>query len=72
MRIPILQALVLGLLLMTPSPPSRAEDPPQALYNHLPYDEAPADSLVKFCEGSSTLLRKEVAEVVKQMVAAAS
>jgi D-alanyl-D-alanine carboxypeptidase len=69
-----LRTLVLGLLglLMTFSLTARAEDPPQAMYNHLPYDEAPADSLVKFCETSgSNLVRREVAEVLKTMIAAA-
>jgi D-alanyl-D-alanine carboxypeptidase len=75
LRTSLLHWLVLGLLMMTLSfaanSPLRAEDAPQAVYNHLPYEEAPADSLVKYCEGSSNLLRKEVAEVVQAMVAAA-
>jgi zinc D-Ala-D-Ala carboxypeptidase len=71
-----LRTLVLGLLLMTLSltaafSPTRADDPPQALYGHLPYTEAPKESLVAFCQGSSNLLRQEVAEVVAVMIEAA-
>mgnify|MGYP000067664954 CR=1 FL=1 len=66
-----MRILVLGILLMTLSPPSRADDAPEALYGHLPYSEAPQEALVQYCEGSSNLLRQEVAEVVKAMAAAA-
>ncbi len=47
----------------------QAEQPPATEYGHLPYAEAPADSLVAFCDGNSNRLRTEVAEVVKQMKA---
>ncbi len=48
-----------------------AEEAPQALYGHLPYAEAPGDSLVTFCQGSSNQVRAEVAQVVAVMQAAA-
>lgn len=67
-------ALLLLCALMPALPSAgaaRAEDPPERLYGHLPYDEAPADALVAFCEGSSNLLRQEVAQVVRVMQEAA-
>lgn len=48
-----------------------AEDAPVPLYGHLPYEEAPKDSLVAFCEGSSNRIRKDLMPVLKQMIAAA-
>jgi len=48
-----------------------ADEAPERLYGHLPYEEAPADALVAFCEGSSNLLRGEVAQVVAVMQEAA-
>lgn len=56
------------LLLLLPAT-LRAEEPPATEYGHLPYAEAPAESLVAFCDGNSNRLRAEVADVVKQMKA---
>ncbi|HKY94160.1 MAG TPA: M15 family metallopeptidase [Kiloniellales bacterium] len=66
-----MRILVLGLLLMAHLSPANADDSPQALYGHLPYEEAPKETLVAFCHGSSNLLRKDVAQVVAVMVEAA-
>ncbi len=63
--------LLVGLMTLPVTTPSSAEEPPERLYGHLPYDEAPAAALVVFCEGSSNLLRQEVAQVVAVMQAAA-
>ena len=51
--------------------PAAAGEPPARLYGHLPYEEAPRETLVAFCEGSSNLLRAEVAQVVAVMQEAA-
>jgi D-alanyl-D-alanine carboxypeptidase len=61
----------MGLLLMALPLVAAAEEPPEALYGHLPYEEAQKDALVAFCYGSSNLLRKEVAQVVAVMIEAA-
>jgi D-alanyl-D-alanine carboxypeptidase len=62
---------LLGLLLMVLPLAAAAEEPPEALYGHLPYEEAPKEALVAFCYGSSNLLRREVAQVVAVMIEAA-
>lgn len=66
---------LLGLLLLLGSPvlalESLTEEAPVPLYGHLPYDEAPRESLVAFCEGSSNLIRKDLVPVLKEMIAAA-
>lgn len=68
MRLALLSPLATLLAaLLLPGPAALAEEAPQAFYNHLPYEEAPPDSLVAFCEGSSNLLRAEVAQVVAVM-----
>ena len=58
-------------LVLVMTAPAAADEPPGALYGHLPYAEAPRDSLVEFCHGSSNLLRAEVAQVVAVMIEAA-
>jgi D-alanyl-D-alanine carboxypeptidase len=62
---------LLGFLLMLLPLAAAADEPPEALYGHLPYQEAPKESLVAFCYGSSDLLRSEVAQAVAAMIEAA-
>jgi len=66
--------LLLASLLASPflSTGAGAGEPPARLYGHLPYEEAPREALVAFCEGSSNLLRAEVAQVVAVMQEAAA
>jgi len=64
-------ALLFCLAVIAAAAPAAAEEPPAALYGHLPYAEAPRESLVAFCYGSSNLLRAEVAQVVAVMIEAA-